>query len=342
MGRALGGLGRMNYKLGSLYGTIAAFLLATQEPFSFLAAERLSTLQFVFLTQVSLLVSLPFLLARPKSRRAFAALFAEASNYLYFAAILAMGIAGLLLYNLGLSQTHPVIVSVILNLSPFWAALVALVVTRVPIPVSPAVFSACFIGAFLGAMAVTLSQLGGANAAMGEVGQSLMKGGWLYIVPVPLLFALSATLIGKWFAGRDESATIAANFLVANVALIPTTLFLLYQRSELNLDHWRAIELMIAGTIMAGSFARVLYQVAMTVTGNDNGFVTMFFNLVPALTALISFLMSRWISDLHVVLDPLFFAGLALICASLVIFSLKSWRQPARTGVTGTAATARA
>jgi hypothetical protein len=33
--------------------------------------------------------------------------------------------------------------------------------------------------------------------------------------------------------------------------------------------------------------------------GADNGFVTMFFLLIPALTALISLALSWWISDLH-------------------------------------------
>ena len=47
----------VNYRLGSLYSVITAFLYATQEPFSFPAAKHLNTLQFVALTQVSLLVS---------------------------------------------------------------------------------------------------------------------------------------------------------------------------------------------------------------------------------------------------------------------------------------------
>ncbi len=57
----------INYRLGSLYSVITAFLYATQEPFSFPAAKHLNTLQFVALTQVSLLVSLPLLLSRPKA-----------------------------------------------------------------------------------------------------------------------------------------------------------------------------------------------------------------------------------------------------------------------------------
>jgi hypothetical protein len=87
---------------------------------------------------------------------------------------------------------------------------------------------------------------------------------------------------------------------------------------------------MILGTIIAASFGRVFYQVALTVTGGDNGFVTMFFNLVPALTALISLPMSWVIAELHFAIDPIYLFGLVAIAASLLLFSLKSWRQPAR------------
>src|ERR1700730_6742518 len=150
----------INYRLGSLYSVITAFLYATQEPFSFPAAKHLITLQFVALTQVSLLVSLPLLLSRSKSRRDFAALLRKPVNYGYLGIIFAIGLTGLLLYNLGLSNAHPIIISAILNLSPFWAALVALLM---PIPISPATFFGCFAGAFIGAMVVGWSQLSDAD-----------------------------------------------------------------------------------------------------------------------------------------------------------------------------------
>lgn len=322
--------GRMNTRLGSLYAAATAALLSTQEPFSYLAAKNLSTVQFVCLTQIALFVSVPLLMTRPKARRDLGRLIRDRSNYGKFAVILAIGLTGLVLYNLGLSKTHPIIVSVILNLSPFWAALVALIVMRVPIPVSPLVFFACFAGAFLGAMAVTWSQIDVAGRpTASDLEASLRAGAWLTIVPIPLLYALTATLVGKWFSAYDESAAIAVNFLTANVVLIPTTLLFLAFRSELTLDHLPAIALMVAGTILAGSIARVLYQIALSVTGGDNGFVSMFFNLVPALTALISFALSRWIAALHFAFDPLFFAGLALIVVALFVFSAKSWGKEA-------------
>ncbi len=320
----------INYRLGSLYSVITAFLYATQEPFSFPAAKHHSAMQFVCLTQIALLVSIPLLTARPASRRDFIALLGEPSNSRYLAVLFAIGMSGLLLYNFGLSNAHPIIISAILNLSPFWAALVALIIVRVTIPVSPMVFFSCFVGAFIGAMAVAWSQIGDANKpTIGELADNALHGSWVYAIPVPLCSALGGTLIGKWFAKYDESAAIAANFLVANLLLIPACVVILFWRNKLQFEQLPAMILMIVGTIVAASVGRVFYQIALTVTGGDNGFVTMFFNLVPALTALISLLLSWWIADLHFVVDPMFFFGSVVIAASLLVFSLKSWRQPA-------------
>ena len=316
-----------NYRLGTLYSLATAFLLATQEPFSFPAAHGLSSVQFVFLTQIALLLSIPLLTSRATSRRDFVALLRDPSNYGKLAVILAIGMSGLLLYNVGLSNSHPIIIAAILNLSPFWAALVALLISRVPIPVSPMIFFCCLAGAFIGAMAVAWSQLASANASMvGELVDNLLHGSWVYAIPVPICSALGGTLIGKWFGKYDESGAIAANFLVSTTVLIPTTAFILYRRSELQIDQWLAIALMFFGTIVAASLGRVLYQIALTATGGDNGFVTMFFLLVPALTGLISLPLSWLVPDLHFAVGATFFLGLGFIAASLLLFSLKSWR----------------
>src|ERR1700678_722825 len=321
----------INYRLGSLYSVITAFLYATQEPFSFPAAKHLNTLQFVALTQVSLLVSIPLLMSRSKSRRDFVALIRKPINYGYLAIIFAIGLTGLLLYNFGLSNAHPIIISAILNLSPFWAALVALVLAGVPIPISRATFFGCFAGAFIGAMAVAWSQLGETGMSnIGELADSFVHGSWLYAIPVPLASALGGTLVGKWFGAYNESAAIAANFLIANVILIPGCLAILYWRNELQFVQLQAIILMIVGTILASAVGRVFYQISLTVTGGDNGFVTMFWNLVPALTALVSLILSRWIADEHFAINPTFLVGSGLIAASLMLFSLQSWRRPAR------------
>jgi drug/metabolite transporter (DMT)-like permease len=325
-------LSSINYRLGSLYSVITAFLYSTQEPFSFPAARHLNTIQFVCLTQIALFVSIPLLTARPASRSDFLALIRDSSNYGRLAVIFAIGMCGLLLYNFGLSNAHPIIISAILNLSPFWAALVAFFISRVPIPISPATFFGCFAGAFIGAMAVAWSQLGEANKpTFAELAENFVRGSWVYAIPIPLCSALGGTLVGRWFGKYNESAAIAANFLFANVILIPSCLVILAWRNELTFVQLPAMVLMIVGTIFASSVGRVFYQISLTVTGGDNGFVTMFWNLVPALTALVSLILSRWIADEHFIIDPTFFLGSLLIGASLLLFSLKSWRhEPAR------------
>ena len=64
----------INCRLGLLLSVFTGFLLAVQEPFSFLAARRLDTIQFVCLTQIALLVSIPLLTLRQTTRRDFFAL----------------------------------------------------------------------------------------------------------------------------------------------------------------------------------------------------------------------------------------------------------------------------
>ena len=156
-----------------------------------------------------------------------------------------------------------------------------------------------------------------------------MHGTWLYAIPVPICTALGGTLVCKWFAKYDESAAIAANFFVSAVILIPVVGSFLYWRSELHFGQVVPVILMMAGTIIAASVGRVLYQIALSVTGADNGFVTMFFLLIPALTALISFALSWWISDLHFAVSWMFYVGLVVVSTSLLFFSLKSWAQSA-------------
>jgi drug/metabolite transporter (DMT)-like permease len=319
---------KVNYKLGSLYAVVTAFLLSIQEPFSFLAAKRLSVLQFVFLTQVALLMSIPILMVRAISRRNLISLLRDVKNYGKLGALFGVGMGGLVLFKLGLSEAHPIIISAIINLMPFWAAVVARVVSRVPIPVSPATFFGCLAGGFFGAMAIVWSQVGEAERPnLTQLAESALHGTWLYAVPVPICSALGGTLVGKWFSKYDESAAVAANFFVSACVLVPAIGFILYRRSELHFGQIFAITLMILGTIVAASIGRVAYQIALSVTSNDNGFITMFFLSIPALTALISLPLSWWISDLHFAIDRMFYIGLVVVSASLLLFSLKSWRQ---------------
>src|ERR1700734_2036913 len=107
---------RISYKLGSIYAVVTALLVSVQEPFSFLAAKRLSVTQFVFLTQVALMMSIPLLMVSGKSGRDLVLFLAYAANYYKLLGLFLIGILGLLLFKLALSNAQPIIISAIINL----------------------------------------------------------------------------------------------------------------------------------------------------------------------------------------------------------------------------------
>jgi hypothetical protein len=143
---------------------------------------------------------------------------------------------------------------------------------------------------------------------------------------MPIFFALSGTLIFKWFPDNDESAVIAANFLVSTVILIPTTLIIakMGPPSPMNDRPEMAILLLLVGTLASSAAGRVFYQVALSITQDDNGFVSMFLLLVPGIASLMCYPLSWWIPELRVAPSPMFFIGLSLVTIPLAVFSLKS------------------
>ncbi len=320
---------QLDYGQGTLYAIGTAVLLAVQEPFSALAARTLTSLDFIALTQVALLLSLPLLLSRADSRRDFAAILLDARQWPKLAVIFLVGVAGLELYDVGLSSAHPIITAGVLNLSPFWAALVAFVVSRRSISVSPAAFWPCFFVAFCGAMAIAWSQIDiGSRLLTRDVIASLLHSRWIYALPMPAFFALSGTLVFKWFPDFDEAASIGANFFVSAAILIPAATIRAHFQPAFSLSEQAAgaIGLLLLGTLAASAAGRLLYQKALTATRDDNGYVTMFFLMIPGLSSLISWPLSGWIPTLRFIPSPAFGLGLSLVMGPLVLLSAVSRR----------------
>ncbi|HZZ60108.1 MAG TPA: hypothetical protein VFE63_02910 [Roseiarcus sp.] len=316
-----------DFRWGTIYSIGTAVLLATQEPFSALAAKSLSPVYFICVTQTALLFSVPLLMARRQTRHDLSVMFSTFQNLGRLAVLFIIGLTGLLLYNFGLRNAHPIIIAAILNMSPFWAALVAKIVSGKAIPVSPVLFCTCFLTAFAGAMLIAWSQSNPSSGSPGVFLGGFIHGSWKYAIPIPVLFALSGTLVGHWFHDVEEAAAISANFIVSAGVLIPSTLLAahLWSVPAIDGDSKTAVALLLIGTLAAAAAGRVFYQIALTATNNDNGFVTMFFLLVPGLSSFISFPLSWWISVLHFDKSPIFFAGLTVVAASLFVFSLRSW-----------------
>jgi drug/metabolite transporter (DMT)-like permease len=312
---------RRAYLVGVALALATAACLSAQDTLSAPGAKSLTGAQFVFVNQIALLVAAPLFLIEPQARRDFRAILGSSSGRRSLVWLTLVGLAGLVLFNLGLRHAHPVVVSAILNLAPFWAALSARVVAGVPVPVSAGVFAVSLAATFAGAMTVAYSQTPPGDSGLGAM---FSKGSWYFAIPVPLLTALSGTLLGVWFKDRRESAAVAAALFVPAVALIPVTAFIIWRRGESFAMDWRPVALLAVGAIVSSAFGRLLYQRALTVTGGDNGFVTMFFLLGPALAGLYAWVLSNWIGGLAFSLNAEFFAGMALTTASLIYFARRS------------------
>jgi predicted amino acid racemase len=117
---------------------------------------------------------------------------------------------------------------------------------------------------------------------------------------------------------------------MAAVVVIPVTLAVAYSQSGLQLttDALPALALLAIGTILATGLGRVLYQRALTITDNNNGFVSVFFLLIPAFTCLLSLGMSPWIKELEFPVGPLFLLGLGLVAAPILVFLWQSQLSP--------------
>jgi drug/metabolite transporter (DMT)-like permease len=319
-----------DYRAGGMYAFTTAALIALQEPFSALAASKLNSIDFLAFTQIALVVSIPLLLARPGARRDFIAILTTAASWPKLIALLGIGCTGVLLYDVALSSAHPIITAAVLNLSPFWAALVARLVSKKNIPRPRIVFILCFVTAFAGAMMVAFSQIeSDASALKRDLLYSLFHSRWALAVPMPIFFALSGTLVYEWFRAYDEAAAIASNFILSAAVLIPATVLFAHGAivPRLTDADAPAIFLLLVGTLASSAAGRVFYQAALTATRNDNGFVTMFFLAIPAISAAVSWPLSLWIKDLHLDLSPLFFEGLLIVMAPLVVFSVATARN---------------
>ena len=248
-------------------------------------------------------------------------------NWPKLAVLFLIGVAGLKLYNIGLSSTHPIITAAVLNLSPFWAALIAALVSRRSVSSPSLPILACFLLAFFGAMAIAWSQIDVDSKVLArDVLESFVHSKWIYALPMPAFFALSGTLVYRWFSNFDETAAIAANFTVSSLVLIPLAAFTTGFGQSLHSTQppTAAVLLLLLGTLAGAAAGRVFYQMALTATEDDNGYVTMFFLLIPALSCLISFMLSWWIPGLQFVPSGMFFLGLALVTISLLMLCLTS------------------
>ena len=277
--------------------------MSFQAPFSALAARTLGSLDFMAFTQLALLFSIPLLILQADSRRDFVAIIFRLRNWPKLAVIFLIGLAGLKLYDIGLSSTHPIITAAVLNLSPFWAALIAALVSKRSVSPPSLASLACFLVAFFGAMAIAWSQIDVDSKVLArDVLESFIHSKWIYALPMPAFFALSGTLVYRWFSDFDETAAIAANFVVSSLVLISLAAFTSDFGQALHATEPadRGGSLLFLGTLAGSAAGRVLPN---GVDG-DKGRQRLRHNVLPpdtGVSSLISFMLSWWIPGLQFV-----------------------------------------
>jgi hypothetical protein len=194
-------------------------------------------------------------------------------------------------------------------------------------PIRSLSFVGCFALAFCGAMAIAWSQIDvEGHVLVRDVLESFLQSRWIYALPAPIFFTLGGTLVFNWFSEFEDSAAIAANFAVSSLVLIPIALVAsdFGRQSHLSEQSAIAVLLLLFGTLASSAAGRVFYQMALTATQNDNGYVSMFFLLTPALTALISLPLSHWIKELRFIAGPGLFFGMALVTGALLLLTSAS------------------
>jgi drug/metabolite transporter (DMT)-like permease len=323
---------RNNRTIGAAYAGAAALCIAAQHPFSTLAARKLSAAQFICVTQFALVVATLIALLSGKTRSDFWKLVTDLSSIGKVLLLTLLGLAGVLAYELGLSDANPILIAAVLNLEPFWAAIVARAFTGKGLPTSLLIFVGCFAVAFTGALMIAWSQAAASDASpLQSLAKAAAHAGWLFAIPVPVLYALSGTFVGKWFPRFDESASLAAIFAASALILIPGTAGISYLRSETLPDAGAlsAVLLLMIGTFVSAALGRVIYQKALTATSNDNGYVSVFLLAIPAITCLLSAPMSLWIPELKFVFDSSFLVGMVLVAAPLLAFAFATSRSSA-------------
>ena len=283
---------------------------------------------FIGVTELVLLLCVPFMLRTRRSREHFLALLSSVSNLVKFGVLLLIGLIGILLYVFGPGRGHPIVIAAVLNLDPFWAAVIAYLVAGKKIPTSLLTFTLCLIVSFIGAMLLAVSQTDAQTIWSADVRYWLISGpktGASRPCPVgaqrhvrrQMVFGLRRLCMHSRDIrdGRRGRHSHYAGDRLSQSGV------------QLTTDALPALALLAIGTILATGLGRVLYQRALTITDNNNGFVSVFFLLIPAFTCLLSLGMSPWIKELKFPVGPLFFLGLGLVGAPILVFLWQSERK---------------
>jgi drug/metabolite transporter (DMT)-like permease len=244
------------------------------------------------------LAGLPILFALGRGGRDFWSLVRDTRSWPRLALVAALGIGSVAIYAYGLSRTHAVYTSLMLNTSPLWAALWARTMAATPLP--RVFFSTVALALAAIVVPVVATTLGGWDGLSdGSVDPPTRDGktwggGFSWSSPilllVPGLFTLRTVLVERWFRTRDPLEASATVSLFTFLLLLPATVLTVVNGelgrlvTDVPLRHCGEF---VIGTLFGATLGTALYIKALRSAGGDYGYVTAYNLLIPSLSALI-------------------------------------------------------
>lgn len=267
------------------FGVLAALAYATQHPLQQPLlrdfADQLDSVAFAVLSGelVGVLVVLGLVLFRG-SRSEIFRLFMEPRVHLKLLAIATLNSLSLVFYFVAIRTYDVVPVSTILNLFPFYALIVSVLIWKAkPNRSSILIF---------GGVAVSILTIGASDENQ-TFSSSVMR--FLLVSSVPIIFSVVNIAKAKWFQGYRTVTYISVVAVFDAVIFVPATLFLLCTSDSFEIYQvFRMPSLLSAfcvGAVLSGFLAQYLLQKAFQANTSRVDYATAPFFMIPILSGLI-------------------------------------------------------
>ena len=291
----------------------ATFFYAAQHPLSRPMLVSLKNTELAWaLKLVFAVMGVPLLIFVSTRGKDFVRILGDTRRWPHLLISTGLGLLVTYLYVWGNPKVHPVLVALLLNTSPLWAALWARLLKSESLP-----------RAFVSTVFVSLLAIGGLYLVTNDSTSGWVSDPWgLLLLLVPGIYTLRAIMTARWFADRSAMDINAALTVLAAVLMLP--LIIGEVQSDACEVAWNSIERvywveLLVGTISGAIIGSAFYLLALQRSRGAYSFVTAFNLLIPSVTAMLSFV-------LHLV-QPDVSPGLVweqVVCIAIVLLAM--WR----------------
>jgi drug/metabolite transporter (DMT)-like permease len=309
----------------TILSIIAAVCFATQHPMTKPLADRLfiDSSFPIFVIALSMisgsirLLSFPILLYSSRNRNDFNIILSEPNNIAKITLLSLLTISYIILYIFGVKNNHPIIVALILNTSPLWAAIWSSIISQKKFPKA---FFLCLIIALIGILIPSFWSYG-LKASISNI--SNISYYILLLLPIPIIYTFIYQMTYKWFGNyQGSSATAACSLGTGVLSLAGLGLMVFLGKFPQITFIATAIQWIyfLTGTILGAIVGSALYQTAINKAAGSSGYVTTFNLLIPLLSAVIGWGLSVVGQEENVAPTTGHWIGIVLVAATLGTF----------------------